>query len=49
MDGGAETAYARQYAVPLRRIGRENGVPTPVNDWLYEQIRAIEERNRRRV
>ncbi len=37
------------FAGTLRRIGRENGVPTPVNDWLYEQIRAIEERNRRRV
>ncbi len=33
------------FAGTLRRIGRENGVPTPVNDWLYEQIRAMEEKN----
>ncbi len=23
-------------------LGRRHGVPTPVNDWLYEQVKAIE-------
>lgn len=26
----------------VRRLGQKHGVPTPVNDWLYERIRAIE-------
>lgn len=26
----------------MRRLGRAHGVPTPVNDWLYERIAAIE-------
>lgn len=27
------------------RMGRELGVPTPVNEWLYHAIRLIEEMN----
>ncbi len=26
----------------MRRLGARHGVPTPVNDWLYERIAAIE-------
>ena len=26
----------------IRRLGRARGVPTPVNDWLYDQIKAME-------
>ncbi len=37
------------FAGTLRRIGRENGVPTPVNDWLYDQIRSIEDKNSSKV
>ena len=27
----------------MRRLGKKHGVPTPVNDWLYERILEIEE------
>lgn len=26
----------------IRRLGRAHGVPTPVNDWLYDQIKVME-------
>lgn len=26
----------------IRRLGQAHGIPTPVNDWLYEQIKAME-------
>lgn len=28
----------------VRRLGQRHGIPTPVNDWLYEKIRELEER-----
>lgn len=30
------------FAGTIRRLGARHGVPTPVNDWLYEQIKAME-------
>lgn len=30
------------FAGTMRRLGRRHGVPTPVNDWLYARIAAIE-------
>lgn len=30
------------FAGTVRRLGRKHGVPTPVNDALYEKIRALE-------
>lgn len=30
------------FAGTMIALGRRHGVPTPVNDWLYEQVKAIE-------
>ena len=30
------------FAGTIRRLGRKHGIPTPVNDWLYDQVRAME-------
>lgn len=30
------------FAGTVRRLGARHGVPTPVNDWLYEQIKTME-------
>ena len=26
----------------IRRLGKAHGIPTPVNDWLYDQIKSME-------
>lgn len=33
---------AELFSGTMRRLGRLHGVPTPVNDWLYERLAAIE-------
>lgn len=30
------------FAGTIRRLGRMHGVPTPVNDWLYDQVQTME-------
>ena len=30
------------FAGTIRRLGRMRGVPTPVNDWLYDQVQTME-------
>lgn len=30
------------FAGTIRKLGKKHGIPTPVNDFLYDQIRAIE-------
>lgn len=30
------------FAGTIRRLGHAHGIPTPVNDWLYDQIKAME-------
>lgn len=37
IEAGRETEV-ELFAGTVRRLGKQHGVPTPVNDWLYEQI-----------
>ena len=30
------------FAGTIRRLGKKHDIPTPVNDWLYDQIQAME-------
>ena len=30
------------FAGTMVRLGRKHGVPTPVNDWLYDRVREME-------
>lgn len=30
------------FAGTIRRLGQAHGIPTPVNDWLYDQIKTME-------
>ncbi|MBQ5928720.1 MAG: 2-dehydropantoate 2-reductase, partial [Oscillibacter sp.] len=30
------------FAGTIRRLGQKHSIPTPANDWLYEQVRRIE-------
>jgi 2-dehydropantoate 2-reductase len=30
------------FAGTIRRLGRDSGIATPVNDWLYSQVQAME-------
>ena len=30
------------FAGTIRRLGAAHGVPTPVNDWLYQRVQEIE-------
>ena len=30
------------FAGTIRRLGAKHGIPTPANDWLYEQVQKIE-------
>ena len=30
------------FAGTIRRLGHKHGVPTPVNDWLYQRVQEIE-------
>ena len=30
------------FAGTIRRLGKKHGIPTPVNDWLYDQIKRME-------
>lgn len=30
------------FAGTIRRLGRKHSIPTPINDWLYEQVQAME-------
>ena len=39
IEAGRETEV-ELFAGTVRALGRKHGVPTPVNDWLYEAIKA---------
>ena len=30
------------FAGTIRRLGAKHGIPTPVNDWLYEKVMEME-------
>ena len=30
------------FAGTMVRLGRQHGVPTPVNDWLYARVKEME-------
>lgn len=30
------------FAGTIRRLGRKHNIPTPINDWLYEQVKTME-------
>lgn len=41
LEAGRSTEVAL-FAGTLRQLGQKHGVPTPVNDWLYAEIKRLE-------